>query len=186
MLTFRSARAMAAKQFESQGNCFSPDIHIIASPDDTTAVEWTQQVLNKYADKVIAYHITPAVLGLAFSIELQFDSTPEGRATARECRREYTRWFGKGGVVARRKKQANAEPRSGRKPRLFVNRMYRLADGQLLWYFGRWDRYGNLVGKVESSDRPRQGHVPLENKIVNRSELEKAELIPRGEEPWTL
>jgi len=174
MLTFRSANAVTAGEFEGQGNCFSPDIHIIESPDDTAASEWTQTILDKYCDQVIAYHIAPIMGDFTYSIELQFASTPAGRAAARECLKEYRSGFRKGGLVPRRKKQKNAKPTTGRRRRLLKNRMYRLRNGTLFWYYSLWDNHGNLIGKVESHDLPSGDGIPLENKIVSRSELENA------------
>jgi len=177
---------VTAQEFETQGNYFSPDIHIIETPDDAAASEWTQYILDKYVDAVVAYHIAPMLGGFTFSIELQFAATADGRATARDCLKEYRSGFRKGGVVPRKKKLSKDVAATERKTRLFMHRMYRLPDGQFFWYFARWDRHGNLIGKVESIDQPHQGGIPLENRIIHRSDLEKAKLIPKGEEPWTL
>ena len=142
-------------------------------------------MLDKYAEKVIAYHIEPVLTEGTFSIELQFAATPQGRAAARECLKECRRGHGKGGYVPQKKRQLNVTAKCSRRPRLQKNRMYRLRSGQLFWYFGLWDGHGNLVGKVVSDDQPFDDGVPLENKIIHRSELEQAELIPKGKEPWT-
>lgn len=186
MLTFRPKNAVTAEQYESQGNTFDSDIHIIECPDDAISSEWTQHILDKYADEVVAYYIAPMLGDLGFSIELQFARTPAGRTTARECRKEYLGGFRKGGYVPTRK-QAISKSEAHKKVRLLMNRMYRLPSGQYFWYYGKWDGHGNLIGKVESIDRPRQNDgIPLENKIVRRTELEQATLIPKGDEPWSM
>jgi hypothetical protein len=100
--------------------------------------------------------------------------------------REYQAGFGKGGYVPKKKQALNVKSGPGPRKRLFKNRMYRLPSGQFFWYYALWDGHGNLVGKVEVLDRPRRGGVPLGNKIIHRSALEEAELIPRGQEPWAL
>ena len=59
MLRFkRPANALDADEFQRQGNRFQSDIDIIETPEDTASAEWTQQVLDKYADKVAAYNTT--------------------------------------------------------------------------------------------------------------------------------
>lgn len=187
MITFiPPATAVTAEDFGRNGNSFAPDLHIIVMPEDVAAAEWTQHILDKYADKAIAYSVGPVFGNDTFVIELQFADTPAGRATAKECVKEYKSGFRKGGDVARRKKEANARKDAGRRPRLLKHRMYLLPDGQYFWYFARCDHHGNVAGKVESVDRPRDsdGSVWLENRIVHRSVLEQSQLIPKGQEPW--
>ena len=187
MLTFRPpTSAVTAEVFVRQGNDFNPDIHIVATPGDTVAAEWTQRIINKYADMVRVYEIGSMFGTNTFVIELQFAATPEGRAVAQECLREYRRGFGKGGYVPLKKKALNARAKGEKKNRLLKNRMYRLPDGQFYWYFGLWDGHGNLVGKVAAADPPSADGILLENKIIHRSQLEEAVLIPKGEEPWGL
>lgn len=185
MLSFRSASAVTAEVFESQGNGFEPDIHIVVSTADEADSEWTQTILDKYAGAVIAYYVQPVFDQNTFSIELQFASTSEGRETARRCLSEYKSGFRRGGFVPKKKQQANINVLTGRRRRLLTNRMYRLENGLYFWYFAKWDRHGNLCGKVDACcPRGEDGHISLENKVVHRSELERAVLIPRGEEPW--
>jgi hypothetical protein len=187
MITFKPpVGALTAEEFEGRGNHFESDIHIIETLADSASAEWTQHILDKYADDVIAYYIAPAVGNGTFVIQLQFAATPEGRTVATECRREYLSGFRKGGQVPRKKRELNAKTKPGRRKRLFKDRLYRLPDGTFFWYYALWDCHGNVVGKVEVMDQPRQDSVPLTNKILHRSELEAAELIPKGEEPWTL
>ena len=63
--------------------------------------------------------------------------------------------------------------------RLPMLRMYRLPDGRFFDYIGKWDSKGNVWGKVrhESEDR-------LCLRIVKRSVLEQADLIPWKQQPW--
>lgn len=186
MLTFRPSNAVTAEQYERQGNTFEPEIHIGESLNDTIACEWTQHILDKYADEVVAYHIAWMPGDSGISIELQFAATPAGEATLDECLTEYQSGFGKGGYVVK-KKQAISKSETHKKVRLLRNRIYRLPSGQYFWYFGRWDRHGNVAGKVESLDRPREKRVVhLEDKIIRRVELENATLIPKDKEPWSM
>lgn len=187
MITFKPpVGALTADEFERQGRHFDSDIHIIETPADSASAEWIQHILDKYAAKVIAYYIAPVFGGGTFVVELQFAASPEGRAVAEECLKEYRRGFRKGGQVPKKKKELNAKRAPGRRKQLLKHRMYRLSDGQFFWYYALWDGHGNVLGKVEVMGQPSKDGVPLTNKIVHRSELEAAELIPKGAEPWTL
>ena len=153
-------QALTAEEFEHRGNRFESDIHIIETPDDTVSSEWTQHILNKYGSEVSAYHVGTTFSPDSFVIQLQFPSTPEGRATAQECLAEYRRGFEKGGYVPKKKQALNARKEPGPRKRLYKRRMYRLPDGQSFWYYGLWDRHGNVIGKVEALDRPRASGIP--------------------------
>ena len=61
MISFKPpAQTVSAEEFERRGNLFESDIHIIETPGDTVSSERTQHILDKYADKVVAYYIGPA------------------------------------------------------------------------------------------------------------------------------
>ena len=185
MITFQpTASAITADAFQRQGNSFDPDIHIIATTEDAATAEWTQYILDKYADEVTVYSVMPAFGTDTFVIELQFADTPAGRATARECLREYKSGFRRGGAVVRKKKEVNTKTGPEKRKRLLKDRMYLLPNGQYFWYYAHWDYHGNVIGKVAPIDRPGNGGVPLESKIIHRSDLEKAEIVPKGQEPW--
>jgi len=74
------------------------------------------------------------------------------------------------------------------KKKLICNRMYVLEDGKEFWYFGKWDNYGNLVGKVVADDAylfNSSDKLALENLIIHRTKLENATLVPIGKERWS-
>lgn len=172
-ISLRTHDALPAPEFERRGGRWEPHIHWIVPTHDEIESTFVQALLDKYASKVEAYSILPCLDGDTFCVELQFHDESVGD----RCRTEYMRGFGKSGCVPKQK-QARSQKA---KKRLSSHRMYRLPDGELFFYFAKWDRHGNLVGKVHDD---REGH--LRNKIIHRSVLEEAELIPKGEEPWVI
>src|SRR5690606_4746785 len=75
--------------------------------------------------------------------------------------------------------------RTKAKKRLYKHRMYILPDGTKFLYLSKWDHHGNLLGKVLADAGCTvndDGAIPLDNKIVHRSVVEQAALVPRGQE----
>lgn len=172
-ITFHIHDALSAPEFERRGGKWSPQIHLTVPTHDEIEAQFVQGLLDKYSEHVEAYFIAPVFDGQTYSVELQFRDDD----VADRCAKEYRSGFGKGGAVPRAKQ---AKPKKATK-RLLKNRMYRLPDGELFWFYAKWDGHGNLMGKICD---------PLEdclhNKVVHRSVLESAEMIPKGEEPWVL
>lgn len=171
-ISFKSGNATDADSFVRRGGEWSPDIHWIVPTLDHIEADFVQQLLDKCASEVEVYAILPFLDSDTFSVELQF----RNKSVADQCRAEYQKGFAKGGCVPKAKK---AKPSTSRR-RIFKNRMYRLGDGEFFWYFEKWDHHGNVIGKIYDPLDAR-----LQNKIVHRSLLEDAELVPSGEEPWT-
>lgn len=88
---FPGKRAMAAPEFESQGNAWKPHLHFtgIYAPDEVNFIEW---LLAKYADNIVAHHFY-APFPRHYSIELQFGDSEMEQAKMRECRQEYHAGF---------------------------------------------------------------------------------------------
>lgn len=170
-VSFQFHDALSAPDFERQGGKWDPHVHWILPTNDEIEADFVQRLLNKYCEHVEAYFIHPVFDNDTFSVELQFCDQEIGK----RCHREYMRGFGKGGAVPKAKQ---ARPNKAKK-RLYKNRMYRLPDGEMFWYYALWDHHGSLMGKIYDGINDR-----LQNKIVHRSVLESAELIPKGEEPW--
>lgn len=63
--------------------------------------------------------------------------------------------------------------------RLLKKRMYQLENGDLYFYFGKWDNAGGIWGKMMNKEG-----TALMNICLHRSQLANAKLIPIGEEPW--
>lgn len=172
-ITFQIDTAITAEEFERRGGEWQPHTHWIVPTHDEIVAEFVQSLLDKYAADVQAYAVSRILDGDTYCVELQFHDDAIGE----HCDREYKRGFSKGGVVPKQKQARSKKT----KKRLYSHRMYRLPDGELFFYFAKWDGHGNLVGKVydEIEDN-------LRNKIVHRSVLEESVLIPKGEEPWVL
>lgn len=170
-ISFKVHSALDAAEFVRRGGVWEPDIHIVVPVGDEIEAQFVQSVLDKYASHVETYAIGPCLDADTFSVELQF----QDKAIAGQCRAEYRRGFGKGGVVPKAKQ---TRPQKAKK-RLHKHRMYQLQDGELFWYYAKWDNHGNLVGKIYDPQDDR-----LHNKVIHRSVLEQAELVQKGDEPW--
>lgn len=99
----------------------------------------------------------------------------------KQCNQEYVRGWRKGGAVATKKKAAHLKSQK----RLFRNRMYILPDGTEFFYYARWDGHGNLIGMALTDvgfSPNEEGGIPLENKVVHRSIVERGALVPTGNE----
>lgn len=172
-ISLRTNHALTASEFERRGGDWNPQIHWIVPTNDEAVSTLVQSLLDKHATSIEAYSILLCFDNDTCSIELQFHDESVGE----RCQQQYIRGFRKGGCIPKQK-QAQAK---GAKKRVYSNRMYRLPDGECFFYFAKWDRHGNLVGKVLDDI---EGH--LRNKIVHRSILENSVLIPKGDEPWVL
>jgi len=165
--------ALDAAEFTRRGGEWNPDVHIIVPNADEAESLFVQDLLDKNATDIESYAVAPCLGPDVFSVELQF----RNKSVGNEFRKAYRRGFGKGGVVPKAKQTKSRAA----KRRLPTHRMYKLRDGEFFWYFAKWDSHGNVVGKI---------YDPLadclENKVVHRSVLEEAELVPKGEEPWSL
>jgi len=157
---------------------FNPECHRIIQPGEPVEAGFVQRILDKYASEVKAYAITQ--FGCTYVVELQFVDSAVGN----QCNTEYVRGWRKGGEVATKKKAACRKAQK----RLRCNRMYILPDGTEFFYYCKWDGHGNLMGKVrdESNVSPPEGFVQLTNRIVHRTILEQADLVPEGEERFRL
>lgn len=176
MIALKTGNAVHASQLRDQ---FEPQCHWMLQPGEPIEAEFVQGILDKYGPAVKAYSIMQ--IGSSYCVELQFADPVVGE----QCNREYVRGWRKGGVVATKKKAANGKARQ----RLLCHRMYILPDGTEFFYYARWDGHGNLIGKVLadtrfSPDSP-EG-VPLQNRIVHRSVVEKGVLVPKGEERFSI
>lgn len=176
-ISLRTHDALSAPDFERKGGRWAPHIHWIVPTCDDIESTFVQSLLDKYATDLEAYSILPVFDNDTFCVELQFHDESVGE----RCRTEYIRAFLKGGVVVARKKQAREGLPTNARKRLFSHRMYRLPNGEMFFYYAKWDFHGNLVGKVYDEI---EGN--LRKKIIHRSVLEEAELVPRGKEPWVL
>lgn len=172
-VVFQFQDALSAPEFEKRGGKWNPHVHWIVPTNDEIEADFVQGLLDKYSKHVEAYFIQSVFDPETFCVELQF----RDEEVAENCRKEYMRGFGKGGAVPKAKQ---ALPKKAKK-RLYKNRMYRLPDGQLFWYYALWDHHGNLIGKIKD-----ELAGCLCNKIIHRSVLEEAEMLPKGEEPWIL
>ena len=179
MISFPAGNALSADQFEKQGNKFKPEMQLIVTPAMELESAYIKKLLNKYSPEFLAYWIEEAVGG-SYSVEIQF----KNKATANNALKEYNKAFKKGGDIYEEKKKMASKA----KKKLICNRMYVLEDGKEFWYFGKWDNYGNLVGKVVADDAylfNSSDKLAIENLIIHRTKLENATLVPIGKERWS-
>ncbi len=169
--------ATTAPVFRLFAGKWEPTRHLVLMPQDPIVMEAELALIEAVAPHVEAYALKGAIAGQGLSLELQF----KDEAGDRFFRKEWQKRHGKGGRIPKAKQRLNKKTPK----RLYVNRMYRFPDGEHFYYFAKWDGHGNLCGKVVCKTNP-DGSILLANKIVHRSALADAQLIPRGEEPWSL
>jgi hypothetical protein len=169
MLCLRTHDAVTAPELERGGGTWKPDTHWIVPLEEDIEREFVQSLLDKYASHLEAYSICKT-LG-AYCIELQFHDKELGE----KCNTAYMKAFRKNGVVTNAKKALNTKPTK----RIYKDRMYKLPDGKLFWYYATWDGHGNVVGRVEDENSDL-----LIKKVIHRSVVEDATLLRKGEEPW--
>lgn len=172
-LKLPTGNALSATEFERRGGEWNPHVHWIVPTHEPIEASFVQRLIDEFASEVEAYSALPIFRKETFCIELQFRDDDVGK----RCSQKYLRAFRKGGEVVKTKQALATKP----KKRLYRNRMYRLPDGELFWYFMKYDGHGFLSGWVYNSLEDE-----LETKVVHRSVLEQAELIRKGKEPWAM
>lgn len=180
MISFKVGKAVTAQVYEQKGEEFDPQFHVIVTPVMELESEFVKKLLSKYTDHMVAYMVLH-LEGGSYCLEIQYDDDEIGQ----NLMAEYDKAFKKGGEIYEEKKKLKSKA----KRRLICDRMYILEDGREFWYYGKWDNFGNLVGKVLSDEgyRPNpKGKIMLENMIIHRSRLENAQIVPIDKERWSL
>ena len=165
MIRFAVGKSIDAKTFEAKtAKEFRPTACVVVSTIDKLASERIQGLLDRFKDQIEAYAILQTLDDETYSIHLQFFD----EKMSDEFHRSYN--------ISLR----NQPPKSKATKRLPKDRMYLLSTGERFWYYAKWDNRGQLVGKVLDGLND-----CLVKKVVSRTELEIAELIPKGDETWT-
>lgn len=159
-------KAQTADDWGADGGEWGPQAHVVTNVKDDFHFAQVKACIERHAEAVVAYCVTPALGGDVLSIELQFGTTQQWLA------------FRKSYAKVRLHKPRPKGIKGGRQARLLNGRMYVLPDGREIWLYGRWDR-SRRIGKV-------LGSAPgtVESCIVDEQVLRQCRVVPAGEEPW--
>ena len=175
-ITFRKHKAVTAATFEKRGGEWNPHAHFVVPTHNEEEAKVVQDLLDRYGKDVEAYAIDTVGDAETFSIELQFRDDD----VATKCLKEYR--SSKNALKKRKKETPKKAATSAAKKRLYKDRMYRLPDGELFWYYADWDA-NTAMGKVLD---PLNGPRAVTNKFYRREDLRECDVLPKGEEPWKM
>lgn len=167
-----------AREYESKGNVFDPQLHLVEPSWDTWAMDWLEKLIAKYDPFVEAHSLYHDERSGVVSLDLQFSSDDQGKAMCMRCLKESRK-----GPPQRPRGKVDG-PRLHR--RLFNGRFYRLPDGRAFYLLGKWDHHGNRLGKVQAGPPLPDGMIPVANVIVHEDVLRRCPLVEAHDAPFAM